>query len=65
MSHIPNGGHMFDRPERLGRRPARLTSGLRADGRVTLVAEAAQGFEGDLTLARLLVRGAAEAAPIW
>lgn len=51
---------MFNRPERHGRRPARLTTGLRADGLVTVVAEAAQGFEGDVTLARLLVRAAAE-----
>lgn len=51
---------MFERPERHGRRQAPAAA-RRRDGRVTLVAEAAQGFEGDLTLARLLVRAAAEA----
>jgi N,N'-diacetyllegionaminate synthase len=34
---------------------------LRPDGAVTIVAEAAQGYEGDLALARLLVRAAAAA----
>lgn len=51
---------MFERPERAERRADRVPAALRADGRVTVVAEAAQGFEGDLTLARLLVRAAAE-----
>lgn len=64
MRLIPNGGIMFKRPERFANSSAAGVPGgrgLRADGRVTVVAEAAQGFEGDLTLARLLVRGAAAA----
>ncbi len=48
---------MFQRPDRsAGRHPA----ARRADGAVTVVAEAAQGYEGDVTLAHLLVRAAAE-----
>jgi N,N'-diacetyllegionaminate synthase len=48
---------MFERPD-TGRA---AVPAVRPDGRVTIVAEAAQGFEGDLTLARLLVRAAAAA----
>lgn len=48
---------MFERPDNKNA----AAPATRADGRVTIVAEAAQGFEGDLTLARLLVRAAAAA----
>lgn len=49
---------MFARP---GKSAPTTPPALRADGRLTIVAEAAQGFEGDLSLAQLLVRGAAAA----
>lgn len=49
---------MFQRPD-----TPRISDpgALRADGAVTIVAETAQGFEGDVTIARLLVRAAAAA----
>ena len=49
---------MFNRPASAAGVNVRA---LRADGAVTVVAEAAQGFEGNLTLARQLVRAAAAA----
>ncbi len=58
MPRTRNGGHVFNRPLAT---PQTTATALRADGLVTVVAEAAQGFEGSLTLARQLVRAAAAA----
>lgn len=50
---------MFSRPPDTSR--ATAPAALRPDGRVTVVAEAAQGYEGNLTVATLIVRAAAAA----